>query len=117
MLPDFLADGELLSRHWIVVAAIGLAFFAVQLALTARFYSRMRQQQRALKRLLRSFEEGGDGRGNYHALPQNLGWLGWVFANFPADTAKPPGNFTREEVLHELDTRIASNGDYLLLQR
>ena len=38
-------------------------------------------------------------------------------SNFPADTTNPPGNFTREDVLQELDTRIASNGDYLLLQR
>jgi hypothetical protein len=116
MLNALLADGELLSRHWIGVLAIGLAFFAVQIALTIRFYSRMRQQQRVIRRLLRSFEQGGDGRGNQSAT-QQLSWIGWVLSNFPAGKAAPPGNYTREEVLHELDTRIASNGDYLLLQR
>ena len=50
-------------------------------------------------------------------LPEHFAWLRWVVSNFPADTTNPPGNFTREDVLQELDTRIASNGDYLLLQR
>jgi methyl-accepting chemotaxis protein len=76
----------------------------------------MRQQQRVIRRLLRNFEQGGDGRGNQSAA-QQLSWIGWVLSNFPASKAAPPGNYTREEVLHELDTRIASNGDYLLLQR
>jgi methyl-accepting chemotaxis protein len=116
MLPAFLADGELLSRHWIVVLAIGLVFFAVQLALTARFYSRVRGQQKVLRRLLRHYEQGSDGRGNA-AATQQLSWIGWVLSIFPANTATPPGNYTREDVLHELDTRIASDSDYLLLQR
>jgi hypothetical protein len=40
-----------------------------------------------------------------------------VLSVFPAGTTTAPGNFTREQVLHELDTRIASDSSYLLLQR
>jgi predicted nucleic acid-binding Zn-ribbon protein len=108
---------DLVSTQWIVVICIGLAFFLVQIALTLRFYSRTRGQERILRRLARNFERGGDGRMDRKTLPENFPWLRWVISNFPAATKHPPGNFTREEVLQELDTRIASNGDYLLLQR
>ena len=109
--------GDLTSSQWIVVICIGLAFFLVQIALTLSFYFRMRRQESILKRLTRNFEKGGDGRMDRKELPDNFAWLRWVVSNFPAATKHPPGNFTREEVLQELDTRIASNGDYLLLQR
>jgi methyl-accepting chemotaxis protein len=99
------------------VICIGLAFFLVQIALTLRFYVRVRRQERVLKRLTRSFEKRGDGRMDVAAIPTGFAWLRWVISIFPTGTKHPPGNFTREEVLQELDTRIASHGDYLLLQR
>jgi methyl-accepting chemotaxis protein len=117
VFADFPKVSDLVSSQWIVVICIGLAFFLVQIALTLRFYYRMRGHERVLRRLARNFERGGDGRMDRRALPDNFPWLEWVFSNFPAGTKHPPGNFTREEVLQELDTRIASNGEYLLLQR
>ena len=41
----------------------------------------------------------------------------WVITIFPAGTATPPGSYTRDSVLQELDTRLASDASYLLLQR
>jgi hypothetical protein len=108
---------DLTSTKWVVVVGIGLAFFLVQIALTLRFYVRMRRHERVLKRLTRSFEKRGDGRMDVEAIPTGFAWLRWVISIFPSGTKHPPGNFTREEVLQELDTRIASHGDYLLLQR
>ena len=69
------------------------------------------------QRLCRDFQRGGDGRSGVQSLSGRHAWLHWVVANFPADTMHRSNNFTREEALQELDTRIASNGNYLLLQR
>jgi hypothetical protein len=41
----------------------------------------------------------------------------WVLSNFPIDGSGSASNYSREDALQELDTRIASDGDYLLLQR
>jgi uncharacterized protein YukE len=117
VFPEFLTNGHFVFSSWFMVVCIGLVFFLVQIALGVRFYFRMRRQQRILNRLSRNFEQRGDGRPDPHAVPASFAWLRWVVANFPAGAKHPPGNFTREDVLQELDTRIASNGDYLLLQR
>lgn len=117
MFAGLLNNGDFVFSPWILVICIGLLFFIVQITLTVRFYFRMRQQERTLKLSYRDVEQGGDGRGVLRAVPGHFDWIRWVFSNFPADTTNPPGNFTREDVLEELDTRIASNGDYLLLQR
>jgi uncharacterized phage infection (PIP) family protein YhgE len=107
-LPPILAD------HWYVLA-IGLVFFILQIYLCFRFGRRMRRHERELKRLVADLEDGGDGR-DVDAFVEDIPWLKWVDANFPRD-ASTPGNFTRDDVLQELDTHIGSDGNYLLLQR
>ncbi|HJQ80022.1 MAG TPA: hypothetical protein VJ828_08710 [Lacipirellulaceae bacterium] len=110
-------DGEFRADNWVVVIGIGLLFFLVQLTLTLRFNFRLRRQRRILAQLGADFEEGGDGRGHVDKIQESYGWIHWVVANFPAPSTNPPANYSREDVLQELDTRIASDSDYLLLQR
>ena len=117
MLPTPLINGDLLSNQWTVVVGIGLMFFLVQIVLCVSFCLRMRRQERVIQRFCRDFEHGGDGADDLGALPRNFFWIHWVISNFPADATHPRGNFTRDDTLQELDTRISSNGDYLLLQR
>lgn len=119
-MATFLADlndSGLLSSEWAPVIGIGVAFLLVQLALCMSFCWRLRGQERAIKRLSRDSKQGGDGRSGVRSLFGTHAWLHWVVANFPANSAHRSGNFTREDALQELDTRIASNGNYLLLQR
>ncbi len=107
-LPPILVD------HWYVLA-IGLVFFALQIYLCLRFGLRMRRHERELTKLVSDLDDGGDGR-DIDASAGDIPWLKWVDANFPRD-ASTPGNFTRDDVLQELDTHIGSNKYYLLLQR
>ncbi len=113
-----LASGltDLIGGHWSIVLAVGLLFFALQLALCFRFFRWLRRHELTLASLNQDVESGGDGRKNIKQLAAHFPWLKWVDSNFPAGTSTP-GNYTREDVLHELDTRIASSSDYLLLQR
>jgi len=117
MFADWLSVGEFFSSHWSVVLGVGLAFFVVQIVLSVRIALRARRHNRMLVRLRRDLARGGDGRNIAGSLPEGFPWLRWVLSIFPAGTATPPGNYTRDEVLQELDTRIASDSDYLLLQR
>jgi hypothetical protein len=117
VLPTLTINSDLLSNQWGMVIGIGLVFFLVQLVLCISFYMRVRRQERVVKRLCRDFEDGGSGRNDRRALPRNFAWIHWVISNFPVHTTRRPSNYTREDVLQELDTRISSNGDYLLLQR
>jgi hypothetical protein len=107
---------DFLSHEWAPVIGIGLVFFLVQLALSISFCFRMNRQERAIKRLFRDFKQGGDGRSGVRSLSRKHAWVHWVVASFPTNSPSP-GNFSREDALQELDTRIASNGNYLLLQR
>jgi hypothetical protein len=102
------------ANHWNVIF-IGLVFFAMQLFLCRRFWSRMKRHHRELSKLLADLETGGDGR-DIEAFVGDIPWLKWVDMNFPRNSTTP-GNYTRDDVLKELDTQIASNGHYLLLQR
>jgi len=113
-----LASGltDLISSHWSIVLTVGLLFFLFQLALCFRFFRWLRKHEVTLASLNQDVEDGGDGRKNIEELSAHFPWLKWVNSNFPAGTSTP-GNYTREDVLHELDTRIASSSDYLLLQR
>lgn len=103
--------------HWAIVVIVAVAFLVLQLALSLRVYLRTRRQDRLLGRLCRELDRGGDGRRNPRDLPWDFPWLHWALTAFPADEGAPPGVFTRDEALHELDTRIASQPSYLLLQR
>jgi hypothetical protein len=114
---NLLTNGEFLSSQWDLVIGIGLAFFLLQLVLCGVFCFRIRRQERAIKRLCRDFKQGGDGRSGPRSLSRKHAWLQWVVSNFPAGAANASSNFTREDALHELDTQIASSGNYLLLQR
>ncbi|HRX82890.1 MAG TPA: hypothetical protein P5307_27675, partial [Pirellulaceae bacterium] len=113
-----LASGltDMIGSHWSIVLAVGLLFFAVQIALCFRFFRWLGKYVETLTALSEDVEKGGDGRKNITELAKHFPWLKWVNSNFPAGTTTP-GNYTREDVLHELDTRIASSSDYLLLQR
>lgn len=107
---------DLFESHWIIVLGVGLAFLGLQLALCWRFTSWLRTLQSKLAVLQKDLETGGDGRANISWLSSGFDWLRWVDAIFPSQTTTP-GNYTRDDVLQELDTRIASNSNYLLLQR
>jgi uncharacterized phage infection (PIP) family protein YhgE len=109
---DFILD----HWHWIVVAVVGTLFFLLQVCLCIGFYRRMRRHQRTLVRLYQDVQNGGDGRPDIEVFAARFPWLKWVHHVFPAGTTIP-GNYTRDDVLHELDTRIASSSDYLFLQR
>jgi hypothetical protein len=119
-MSTFLAEltsRDLLTNEWVPVILIGLAFFVVQLFLCASFCFHVRRQERAIKWLCRDLKQGGDGRRGVRTLPDRYTWLHWVVANFPDDVKHRSNNFTRDDALQELDTRIASSGNYLLLQR
>jgi hypothetical protein len=102
------------ANHWNVVL-IGAVFLVMQLFLCLRFWYRMKRHWRRLSKLLRDLETGGDGR-DLQAHVGEIPWLQWVDTNFPRGRTAP-GNYTRDDALKELDTQIASDGDYLLLQR
>jgi hypothetical protein len=115
-MANFLTNGDLLSSEWAPVMGVGLLFFLLQIVLCITFCFRIRRQEQAITRLNRDFEQGGDGRTSIRSLGRSDAWLQWVAFNFPVDVTSP-GNFTRDDALQELDTQIASNGSYLLLQR
>jgi len=108
--------GSFFASHWNVVLVIGLAFFLLQIGLCGRFFLRMSRQARVLQRLYDNVQRGGKGRAEMNVSAAGFPWLRWVHQVFPAGETTP-GNYTRDDVLQELDTRIASSPDYLLLQR
>lgn len=115
MFADLLNNGAFTTSHLFVVLCTGLAFFAVQLALCFRVWLRMRREERVVEAQGLDAEPGEDERHGHRARSSKLGWVDWVLSNFAADAT--PGSFSREDALAELDARIASNGDYLALQR
>ncbi|MBL7037127.1 MAG: hypothetical protein ISR77_00785 [Pirellulaceae bacterium] len=98
-----------------IVAAIGAAFLLLQLYNCARVWRRMKRHNRNLAKLISDMDNEGDGRG-IEAFVGDIPWLKWVDENFPRDSAAP-ANYTRDDVLKELDTQIGADGNYLLLQR
>jgi hypothetical protein len=117
VLTEFLDGFERLPNHLAVVLGVASAFFLLQAVLSLRLYVRTMRQDRILHRLSGDLRRGGDGRRDPDALPWTFDWLQWVLSVFPAKAATPAARFTRDEALHELDTRIASDASYLLLQR
>jgi hypothetical protein len=120
VITRFVAWVEQLSGHAAVVAGIGCVFFVVQLLLSLRVFLRAVLQERTLANLRSELKWGGDGRCAVAEAPRRFGWLRWVLSEFPEaplDGPAPAGRFTRDEALHELDVRIASDPAYLMLQR
>jgi hypothetical protein len=115
MFSDLFDRSDLLTNQWAPVVGIGLLFLLVQIVLCMSVCFRLRRQERAIRRLERELKQGGDGRQGVRSLSRKHAWLQWVVANFSPGAA--PSNFTREDALQELDAQIASNGNYLLLQR
>jgi hypothetical protein len=99
-----------LPGHWIILIAVGLVFLCAQIALCARFFGWIHSYERMFKELEQDLEAGGDGRRGIVDRGVGFPWLRWVNSNFPVGTTTP-GNYTRDDVLQELDTRIASSWD------
>lgn len=99
----------------IAAGMIGLAFLLLQLYTCMRFGFRMKRHKRELNKLISDMDGEGDGR-DIEAFVGDIPWLKWVDENFPRDSAAP-ANYTRDDVLKELDTEIGADGNYLLLQR
>jgi hypothetical protein len=119
-MTRFFAWVDQLSGHAAIVAGVGFGFLVVQLLLSLRVYLRAASQDRMLKRLASELEWGGDARCELAEAPRRFRWLRWVLEEFPAagaDGVAPASRFTRDEALHELDVRIASDPAYLMLQR
>jgi hypothetical protein len=112
----FAQIGPLFTSHWHVVVLIAVMFFATQIFLCTRFILRMTKQRRILGSLQSHLDKGGDGRVVAEGTVVAFSWAEWVTRVFPGGT-EIPGNYTRDDVLQELDTRIASSSDYLALQR
>lgn len=120
MITQFIAWIEQLSGHEAVVAGVGLGFFALQMLLSLRVYWRAASQERTLNDLHHELALGSDGRCEAVEVPRRFSWLRWVLSEFPSaadDGAAAARRFTRDEALHELDVRIASDPAYLMLQR
>jgi hypothetical protein len=103
--------------HWQIVVGVSVAFLLVQMYLAARQFARNRQQHRLLNRLLRDLERGGRGRVELGTWEDSFPWLDWVMGNFPDRSTGPAAKHSREEVLQELDVRVAADSRYLMLQR
>ena len=105
------------SSDWALVAVIGLVFFLVQIALTLSFCRRIRRQERTIQELECEFELGCPCEFEDEHVRSESGWADWVLTHFPVGRTGMPANFTREDALQELDSRLASDSGYLLLQR
>jgi methyl-accepting chemotaxis protein len=117
MLTEFLRSARDTSSHWAIVVGVAVIFLVIQVVLSVRLSLRTRRQDRMLRRLTRELQRGGSGLRDPDDLPARFDWLQWVLTVFPSAPDAPPASFAREEVFHELDTRVASDGSYLLLQR
>lgn len=118
MIDNLLNGVRNLSDHWAVVIGVSVVFFVVQTILSLKLYAQAWDQNRLLRQLRREFDEGESGRPLPIDRVEDFAWLEWVLTAFPARSEnRPSARFSRETALHELDTRIASDWSYLLLQR
>src|SRR5262245_24256545 len=107
---SLLNNVDLPSGEWLLVISVGLVFFLVQLILSTSFGFRVRRQERAIRRLQREFDAGGAGRPDLRKAPRQTTWVHWVVSHYPTEAFHSTSNFTRDDALQELDTRIASDG-------
>lgn len=118
MIENLLNSVRNLSDHWAVVIGVSVVFFVVQTILSMKVYAQAWDQNRLLRQLRREFDEGETGRPLTEEAIDDFDWLKWVLTAFPASgEQRRPARFNRDTALHELDTRIASDWSYLLLQR
>ncbi|WP_428303758.1 hypothetical protein [Lacipirellula sp.] len=117
MLNNLLNGAAGISNHLAVVIGVSMVFFAVQTILSLKLYAQAWDQNRMLRQLLRELDNGASGRPLANEAVVDFPWLDWVLRVFPASGDQRPTNFTRENALEELDTRVASEWAYLLLQR
>jgi hypothetical protein len=120
VISQFASWVDGLSGHAAIVFAVGMGFLVLQLVLAARVWLRAGLQHVTLKRLASELAWGGDGRYELAEAPRRFGWLRWVLTEFPpadASGVAPASRFSRDEAMHELDVRIASDSAYLMLQR
>jgi methyl-accepting chemotaxis protein len=106
----------LFSQHWHIVVLIAALFFVLQIFLCTKFIRRTTKQRRMLSSLRSHLDAGGNGRVAAEETNVSFTWVAWVTEIFPGGD-EIPGNYTRDDVLQELDARISSSSDYLLLQR
>ncbi|QDU93762.1 hypothetical protein [Lignipirellula cremea] len=97
--------------HWTVLA-VGLFFLGLQIYACCRFFLLLRGWRRIIVRL----DQGDPTGGERAALGRRFSWLAWINRHFPPGE-DPRGNYSRDDVMKELDSRIASNNEYVLLQR
>ena len=110
------AQFEVFSSHWGLVLTVGFTFLALQISLCIRFLRRMGRNAHCLQALYKEAKSGGIGRDASQVSAADFEWLNWVNEVFPLDE-KTSGNYSRDQILQELDTRIAGSSDYLMLQR
>lgn len=113
-MPGFVLGAvPLWEEHFIAIVAGG-ALLALQVLLCLRFLLVIRGKKAALDRVRRA---GRMVRGDLGiAVGGRFPWLAWVDASFPPG-ATGPGNLTRDDVVQELDHRLASSPSFVLLQR
>jgi methyl-accepting chemotaxis protein len=112
----FAQIGPLFTEHWHIVALIAALFFVTQIFLCVKFIRRTTKQCRMLDFLQSDLDKGGNGRIASETTVVPFAWAEWVIKIFPGGD-EIPGNYARDDVLQELDARISSSSDYLLLQR
>jgi len=111
MIPALNDLQEMFLSHWIVFV-LGLLFLIVQLYACFRFLRTMRSWRVIVEKL----QSSGHSGGQLSAYGVQFPWLGWINTHFPAGE-DPRGNYSRDDVMKELDNRIAFNNQYILLQR
>ena len=111
--PNLLATVSF-QDYWIALA-IGAAFLLMQITLCGWFVARLRRYTRIITRISHSPWSRIESV-QFHDFAERFPWLDWIRTHFSPSSASV-GNFTREDVLKELDFRIAGDSGYVLLQR
>ena len=111
--PNLFATASL-QDYWVAVA-IGTAFLLLQVMLCGWFVARLRRYTRIIAQISLSPWSRTESE-QFDVFAERFPWLDWIRTHFSAGSASA-GNFTREDVLKELDFRIAGDSSYVLLQR